>query len=134
MPIRDVEAQNASLDNDYGPNHGPASPDAHELALFAGDPMIDGTEITGLGYTPAAVSNDADWPDAAGGSKTRDIQMAAPTGEWDEADHWLLRDPVTGAGWDCAALQEPLNVTAASGTGPLITVQIFHADAVTDDL
>lgn len=134
MPIRDVAAQNASLDNDYGATHGPASPDAHELALFAGDPMTDGVEITGAGYAPAAVSNDSAWPAADNGSKSRDVTFAAPTGEWDEATHWLLRDPVTGAGWDCAPFDEPLDVTAASDTGPLVTVQIFHPDSIADEL
>jgi len=134
MAIKDVAAQNASLANDYGPNHGPASPDAHELALFNGDPMFDGVEITGPGYAPATVSNDAGWPDPDGGAISRSITYGAPTGPWDEATHWLLRDPVTGDGWDCSALTEPLNVTDASDDGPVVIVTIFHPDALTDEL
>jgi len=134
MPIKDVDAQNASLDNDYGANHGPASPDAHELALFNGDPMFDGVEITGDGYAPATVSNDSGWPDADGGAKARAITFDAPTGAWDAFDHWLLRDPDTGIGWDCGATTEDGNITAASSVGPIITVQIFHPDSLTDEL
>jgi hypothetical protein len=131
MPIRDVAAQNASLDNDYGLAHGAGSPDAHELALFNGDPMFDGVEITGPGYTPAPVPNDATWPDADGGAKAITVQYDASTDEWDEATHWALRDPDTGVIWDCGALTEPLDVTGP-GDGPLVTATIFHPDSQTD--
>lgn len=133
MPIKDTAAQNASLDNDYGATHGANSPAAHELVLFSGDPMIDGIEITGSGYAPAAVANDAGWPSADGGSKSRIVNFAAPTGPWDEADHWALRDPVSGTVWDCAPLTEPLDITSASPFGPAVSIQIFASDSLTDD-
>jgi hypothetical protein len=131
VPIRDVLAQNASLDNDYGAAHGAGSPSAHELALFQGDPMFDGVEVTGLGYAPAPVPNDATWPDADGGAKAIDVTFDPPTGAWDEVTHWALRDPVTGVIWDCGALTEPLDVTGA-GSGPIVTVTIFHPDSQLD--
>lgn len=136
MPIRDVEAQNASLANDYGPTHGPNSPDSHDLALFNGDPMVvdpsddPGVEVTGPGYGRGVIDM-ADWSVPSGGSILATGAMPTPTGEWDEGTHWALFDGDTM--WDTGALQEPVNVTGA-GDPPLVNVQIFHPDSLTDDL
>jgi hypothetical protein len=140
MPIRDVAAMNASLDNDYGTTRGPNAAASHELALFNGDPMIDvadggGTELTALdnpGYARVTVS-PADWLPAANGRKdlTSPKQLPATTGEWLESPtHWALI--AAGVMWDCAPLNEPLEVTGP-GAGPLVSVTVFYDDAVVDD-
>jgi hypothetical protein len=129
MPLRDTAAMNASLDNDYGTTRGPHSPSSHSLALFAGDPMVDGVELSGHGYTRPNVLATK-WLAAADGMKSTDgpVQFANATSAWpDDATHWGLFDGDTL--WDCAPLVEPLSVTAA-GTGPRVTVTVFYDDAV----
>lgn len=129
MPIRDVEAMNASLDNDYGTTRGPNAADSHELALFYGDPMTDGVEISGGGYARVTV-NPADWLPANDGFKsTEPIQFPATSGAWpDSPTHFALYDG--SVMWDNAPLVEPLDVTAASATGPTVVVTVFYDDNV----
>lgn len=136
MPIKDIAAMNAFLDNNYGPTRGPNAPDNLECALFNGDPQDDGIELDPTdnpGYAPAAVDQDTAWAGAAAGATTALVQFDDPTDAWaDEATHWLLRDPDTGVGWDCAALLDPLDITDA-GDGPQIAVTILYADALDPD-
>lgn len=132
MPLRDLAAQEASLDNDYGPTRGPHSPDVFEVALFAGDPAVDGVEVPVdvdgelTGYEPAAMSNDA-WNPAEDGVKTsHEIQFADPLTEWPETvTHAALRDPATGVVWDVVELEEPLDVTGP-GVIPPVVLPIFY--------
>lgn len=127
MPIRDVAAQNASLDNDYGATHGSNSPSSHLLALFAGDPTIAGVELASTGgYARVTVANDATWAASVSGLKTTvaPVAFAAATAAWsDTATHWALLDSV-GVMWDCARLSAPITVTAA-GPVPTVSPEIF---------
>lgn len=127
MPIRDVAAQNSSLDNDYGVSAGPNAPSEHELAIFAGDPLLDGAELTDAdcpGYSRLTVEQ-GDWPAAADGAKTLSVNLYAPTGEWSTVGtHWAL----IAAGevvWDCGEFVDPVVVTGA-GDGPLVVVTVFY--------
>lgn len=130
MPIRDVAAMNASLDNDYGTTRGPNAAAEHALALFVGDPLVDGVEVTGGGYARVTVAA-ADWSPAADGEKstTEPVAFPATTGEWpDSVTHFAL----IAAGevmWDAAPLAEELVVTGA-GPGPVLNVTIFFADTL----
>lgn len=129
MPIRDVAAMNASMDNDYGTTRGPNSPSSHALALFVGDPMTDGVEISGHGYARTNVLASK-WLPAADAYKSTNggVQFPTVTSEWpDSPTHWALFDGATM--WDCAPLLEPLDVTAA-GPGPQVVVTIFYDDGV----
>lgn len=129
MPIRDVAAMNASLDNDYGTTRGPASPSSHSLALFFGDPMTDGVEVSGGGYARVTVLASK-WLPASSGYKSTNggVQFPTVTAAWaDSPTHWALLDGSTM--WDCAKLLEPLDITSA-GPGPQVVVTIFYDDAV----
>lgn len=143
----DTAAQNASLDNDYGDDHGPNSPASFALALYVGDPRADGeeladatevdaegggTEVVPNGYAPAAVAH-ADFLPAAGGVKSTaaPVQFADALAEWpDTVTHWQLRDATTGAAWDSGALADPFLDVTEAGPGPTVTVSIFYADSV----
>ena len=125
MPLASVPAQNASLDNDYGTTRGPNAPDAHELALFNGDPLNGGTELTGSGYARADVL-PADWIAADDGAKSATVTFDDPTAEWLTATHWLLIDAADSTTfWESAGFDEALEVTAA-GDGPQVTVTVFY--------
>lgn len=141
MPIRDMAAMNASLDNDYGLTHGPNAPDSHDLALFDGDPMLfDDDGVTPLhaeldattapGYGRVTIPNDAAWAAAADGAKALaagTVQLPAPIDAWVEASHWALI--ADGVMWDCGPLTEVLEVTEA-GDGPLVAPVVFYDDSV----
>lgn len=125
MPIRDIAAQNRSLDNDYGTTRAAAAPGSFEVALFAADPRLGGTELAATnGYARAALSSD-DWPAATDGVKRVTVTFPAPTGPWSTVTHWGLYDPAGGAWWDCAPLVAPLEVTTA-GPGPTLALAIFY--------
>lgn len=132
MPIRDTAARTRSLDNDYGPTAGPQAPSSHLLALYVGDPMTTGVEVTGPGYERVEVPPAA-WLPAADGMKLTDgpVFFPAPTGEWEDAvTHFLLLDgddPTVG--WDSAPLAEPLVVTGP-GTPIEVVVAVFYDDSV----
>jgi hypothetical protein len=149
MAIRDVLAQNASLDNDYGANHGPQAPTNLELTLWFGDPMItpDDTDeladvVPGIeadavdypGYVPAAAPNNGTtFPDAAadGAITSIPITFADPTDEWlTQIDHWAWRDADTDVVWDTGAIDPPLVITS-SGDGPVVIPTVFHPDSLT---
>ena len=130
MPTRDVAAMNASLDNDYGTTAGPNAPASHDLALFDGDPMLDGVELSGNGYARVSVA-PADWlaSDAGAKATAAPVQFADATGEWSEASHFGLFYGGTETLGDCAPLTEALEVTAA-GPGPQVVPVVFNDDAV----
>lgn len=138
MPIRDMAARNASLNNDYGVNRGPNAPASHQLALFYGDPMFlpedgGGVEVVGNGYARQTVL-PADWLDADQGRKTLAASKQFPntTAEWpDTVTHWALfaADGVTM--WDCGPLAEPFDVTGAAA-GPIVSVTVFYDSDVDD--
>lgn len=138
MPIRDVAARNASLNNDYGTTRGPNAPSSHQLALFYGDPMFSvedggGTEVVGNGYARQTV-NPTDWLDSVDGRKNLVTPKQFPntTAEWDDTvTHWALfaNDGVTM--WDCGPLAEPFDVTAAAA-GPIVDVTVFYDSDVDD--
>lgn len=131
MAIIDVEAMNASLANDYGPTRGPNAAASHLLALFDAHPWQGGVEIGGTGYTRAVIL-PAGWSTPADGSMTATGTFGTPTGDWDEASHWVLIDPATDVMWDADALDVPLVVTAG-GTAPQVIVTVYHPDAMTGD-
>lgn len=115
MTLLSPAAQSASLDNDYGANAGPNAPADLEVALFNGDPLLGGTELTGDGgYAAVSVPNDgATWPDAAsGGAKTSAvISFPDPTAAWsDTATFFVLRDASTGDEWDSGVLADVIDV------------------------
>lgn len=144
MPIRDTAAQNKSLDNDYGATHGPNAPTNFEVALFIGDPMLDGIEVTPTseteagtvanGYLRADLANDASWAAAVDGLKTTAASVQFPTtlAEYPgTVTHFALIDAADSTTmWDCAPLVEPLDVTSA-GAGPAVSLTVFYDDAVT---
>jgi hypothetical protein len=148
MPIRDIPARCASLANDYGASHGANAPDEFEVALFIGDPNGDGVEVdvdttlvdedTGLetvvpnGYAPATVDNDGTVFPAAdpdtGVLTTPLVTFPVSLEEYPgTVTHWLLRDPVTGDGWDTGALPHDETITvAAAGVTPRLVLSIFY--------
>lgn len=144
MPIRDVAAQNKSLDNDYGATKGPNAPATHQVALFIGDPMTDGVEVAdetevddGMGgtifvpngYARVSLTNGAAWSAAADGLKSTAAPVEFPTAlaEYpDTVTHWALYDAADSTTmWDCAPLTEPLDVTSA-GDGPAVILSVFY--------
>lgn len=132
MPIRDVAAMNASLDNDYGTTRGPNAAASHDLALFVGDPLLGGVEVTGGGYARVAVAAAA-WAAAVDGMKetTNPVAFPATTAAWaNAATHWALYAGTVM--WDCGPLVEPLEVTGA-GSGPLVQVAVFYDDSATSE-
>jgi hypothetical protein len=132
MPILSVAAMNTSLDDDYGTTRGPNAPDAHEVALFTGDPTLGGVELAGGGYARVVV-NPGDWAAAVGGAKATvaPVQFPDATADWaSQARYWVLfdhADHVTG--WDYAALNEALSVF--EGPGPAVQLTVYYADTVT---
>ena len=126
MPIRDIVAMNASLANDYGATHGPNAPEEHELAIFDGDPSVEGVEVAE--QPRATVTNDAGWADPENGQVARvvPVQMPDATAAYD-ADYWALI--AGGVMWDYGPLTEPLEVTEA-GPGPLVSPVIFYDESV----
>lgn len=130
MPIRDALARRKSLRNDYGTNRAADAPASHDAALFAGDPMEDGVEITGLGYARVEVL-PADWADDETEAIVAVVSFPAPGGEWDEATHWALYGD-DGNWWDCGEFDTPVLITTASATGPLVRIPVMYADAITE--
>lgn len=135
MPIRDVEAMNASLDNDYGTTRGPNAAASHEVALFMGDPLVDGVEVgatnddgEATGYARATLPA-ASWQPAADGEKTAGlVTFPATTAAYtDSVTHFALI--TSGVMWDCAPLAEELVVTGA-GPGVVLEVTLFHDDVL----
>jgi hypothetical protein len=124
MPIRDTAVMDDFLDLT-------CESASWELALFDGDPMLDGVELTGNGYARVTIA-PADWAAAADGQKglTVPAQFPAPTDAWTEADYFALFRVGDGAMGDNAPLTEPLEVTGAAATGPLVSPVVFYDDSV----
>lgn len=95
----DIASANASLDNDYGNNHGDHAPATHYLAFFRDDSYA--TELTrtgGIARIPIT-NNSTNWPDASGGSKSLGATLTSDTstGVWAyDATAWALMDAATG--------------------------------------
>lgn len=131
MPILSVEAQGESIDNDY------TTRDC-ELELWDGDPEEAGSAeldpVDCPGYAPAAVPASA-WPVAVDGLKVSDvIQFPDATAAWEvTGTHWVLRDPLTGYGWDFGIARDeagqPIDITEA-GNGPAMRLRIFYDNNV----
>lgn len=129
MPIRDAAARRKSLRNDYGTDAAADAPTSHEAALFNGDPMLDGVEVTGPGYARGTIL-PADWADDGTEGLRAQVELPTPTGDWDEATHWALYGS-DALWWDCGELEEPLIVSA--GDPPVVVVPLFYDDALTDE-
>lgn len=149
-----VNAQNRSLDNDYGSTHGPNSPASFTLGLFTGDPLADGEEVTDTtevdtldadgnvtgteevanGYARAAVAH-SDFLPAADGVKTSDpVGFPDTLAEWpDTVTHWQLFDASTGEAWDSGELVDGGLEVSGPGSGPTVALSIFYADSVQED-
>lgn len=128
--IRDTAAQNKSLDNDYGSTKGANAPSSHQLALFAGDPNLSGTELTSTGgYARKTVTNNGtNWPAASDGIKVCAAQsFAVSTAAWSGvATHWALFDNADGTTcWDTGTLDEEIDVTAA-GVTATVAPKVFY--------
>lgn len=85
MTLGSVTARNLALDSRFGSSKGSTWPANIEFALYDGDPMTDGVEITGGGYAVVVKANtDATWNPAADGQKTNavEIQFPTSTGAW----------------------------------------------------
>lgn len=124
MPIRDTAVMNSFLDLTL-------ESETWELALFDGDPMTDGVELSGGGYARVTIA-PTDWAPAADGEKslTAPAEFPAPTDAWVEADYYALFRVGDGAMGDNAPLTEALEVTGASTTGPLVLPVVFFDDSV----
>lgn len=151
MPIRDVAAQNASLNNDYGATKGPNAAPSHLVALFAGDPGNGGVEIADTtevddgaggttfvanGYARASITNDGTtWAAAADGLKSTNapVQFPAALAEYPATiTHAALFAPDGVTMWDYSPTADPIDVTAA-GNGPAVALTVFYADSITEE-
>lgn len=130
MPLLTPEARIGFLSLRLGPTRAPASPDSYDVALFDDDPAIGGTEITGDGYGRANVL--ADDFTLEGEAFTAMATFPAPDDVWDEANYFVLYDPVTGYAWDAVPLKEPV-VVGEAGPAPLLQLSIYFGDALTDE-
>lgn len=113
-----VEAQNASLNNDYGTTRGPNAANSHQLVLLD----LNGVEVVGSGYARTTIL-PADWDAAVDGQKTAIVTVSDPTGPWTTATSFLLYGS-DGYDWDSAELVDPLVVPEAGTLSPVVvTVQ-----------
>lgn len=127
MSLRSIEATNRSLDNDYGTTAADDTPTTHDLALFNGDPMLDGVEVTAGGYARRTIAQ-ADWAAAAGGAKqpSTSIQFPDATEAWGQITHYALHGS-DGNWWDCGPLTTSIQVSGA-GAGPLVLPVVYYDD------
>lgn len=130
----DEAAMNSHLSASYGPTRATARPSSHEYALFYGDPMFGGVEVSGGGYARVSFDADAEWEAASGGAmSTVWKSLPSTTGEYDSAaTHWaLIYDDGLGGDVidDSGPLVEELNVTTA-GDGPLVRATVRFADSI----
>lgn len=122
MPLLDVQEINDSLERDFRSSVAPAS---RELALFHGDPAIDGVELAGGGYGRQTIVK-ADWLPAANGEITHTPKtFGDATAPWVEADFWAHY--IGGRIADYGTFDPPLIVTAA-GPGPVVQTTIYFDD------
>ena len=121
--IRDTAAQNATLDALLGDARAAGVPASFSLALFDGDPMGDGVEISGGGYARVTVANTtAVWGAAANGEKvSTPITLAGTSTYATAATHWCLFDGTTG--WFTGELDE-----AISEPTDTVTLSVFIGD------
>jgi hypothetical protein len=133
MSLVSIDAQNASLDNDYGASTGPAAAAAHQVALFVGDPLAGGTELTSDGgyVRPVVTNNGTNWPGATSGATTSvTIAFDASTDAWSGIPtHWLLYDDADGTtAWDSGELDPtaPISVDVADVVVE-VTLTVYYA-------
>lgn len=126
MALTDVNAQNASLDNDYGDGAGSAAPSAFQLGLFFGDPDNGGTELTSAGgyVRPVLANTTANFPDAVDGLKTVPVDLADATGAFsDTITHWRFFDDADGTtAWDSGQFANEVSVDSARPVSVVCTI------------
>jgi hypothetical protein len=139
VPIHDVDAQDKSLDDDYGASHGSNAPASHDLVLFFSNPMLvsdpttvelDSTDCPGYGR--ATITNDATWAAASGGQKALaagSVALPAPTAAWATSATYYGLLGSDGKWWDCGPLLAPLVITSA-GPAPTVAPVIFYNPSV----
>lgn len=93
-------AENKTLDAWLGNTAIPANATVY-VALLTVTPSDSGggTEVTGGSYARVAKTNNAaNWPNAAGGSKSNgtDIVFPTPTAGWGNVVAWAIYDASTG--------------------------------------
>lgn len=133
MPIISVEAQNASLANDYGPTHGAQSPDNLELGIWDDDPRFGGAELPADGGYARVPISHSDFSTPADGKTTILVQLADSTDEWPTPGKWwVIIDADTGDLWDGDALNTPVVVAGAGSFDPM-PVTVYHPDALEDE-
>lgn len=148
MPLISIAAQNASLDNDYGATHGANAPAAHQVALFIGDPEVDGIEVPTTteteagtvpnGYARVTIDNDGTtWAAASEGQKSTSAPILFPDAlaEYpDTVTHFVLYDDADGTtAWDSAPLLDPLDVTGAGAFDPAVLTIFYTTDPLTEE-
>lgn len=112
MALVSLDAQNASLANDYGPTKGPNAPASLQVALFDGDPLTGGVELApDGGYVRVTVPNDGStWPTAPDGGAVTSVALSwgPSTDAWSAvATHFVLFDDADGAtAWDSGLLAD----------------------------
>lgn len=132
----DIAAMNSHLEASYGPNRGALRPSAHEIALFFGDPVDGGVELSSAGgYARVPVDADTDWTPAANGEMaTVWLQFPDTTDEYESTGtHWaLIYDDGGDVLDDSGPLVDPLNVTGP-GAGPMVRATVRFADSITPE-
>lgn len=144
MPLISQAAQDASLAMSYGASrHSTLSLATFEVALFDGDPAVDGVELdTAGGYAAVTVNNDGTtWPDApsVGAIVSAPIAFATSTAGWTStristgtvpavASHWAIRNPSTSDLWDSMPLPGDGVSVETAGVDVRIQLVIPYAD------
>lgn len=128
MPLGSDTARNAVLDTSINT----AAPTPLYLALYAGDPMTGGTEITGGGYARVSIASSG-WAAASAGVKATNAAVSFPfsTAAWSAtATHAALLSASTGGTmWDVGVLASPITVTSAGTTVTFPSGSITIAEA-----
>lgn len=88
-----VYARNKMVDHVLGTTAWPASPTAVYLALFSGDPIGAGTEVSGNGYARKAISFGAASSRAVTQNTVTTFDEA--TGTWGTIDNYAIYDALT---------------------------------------
>ena len=115
MPVDSTAARNAFLLNSLGPNRGPATPATLEVAMFMGDPNLDGVEVTTAGAARVTWDSD-DWEVASDEEiqTTADVVFPDPTDEYpDTVTHWAAFKTGETDHWLSNVLSEGIDVTSA---------------------
>lgn len=123
--IRDIAARNALLSGHYGAQKGAASPASFQFAVFAGDPALDGVELTGGGYGRVTLANDGTvFPTPAGGEVTFTVNLPLTGEPVGVPSHWILFWPDGTTGDATAELGDQLLYTVAGTYALTVTIQV----------